>query len=84
MIKAFNDLGLKQAGIKLITTQDLVVDSELPNMGDIPLGVVDFRHLHDLRRPARPTRPSSTPGRKPMARARFPISSPPIPGTAWR
>jgi branched-chain amino acid transport system substrate-binding protein len=41
MIKAFNDLGLKQAGIKLITTQDLVVDSELPNMGDAPLGVVD-------------------------------------------
>src|SRR6185437_942344 len=40
MMKSYSDLGLKQAGITLVTTQDLVIDSELPNMGDIPLGVV--------------------------------------------
>jgi len=39
-MKAWNDLGLSQAGIKIIATQDLVIDSELPNMGDAPLGIV--------------------------------------------
>lgn len=41
MIKTFGALGLKQAGITLVTTQDLVVSSELPSMGEIPLGVVN-------------------------------------------
>jgi branched-chain amino acid transport system substrate-binding protein len=40
MMKTYNELGLKQAGITLVTTQDLLIDSELPKMGDIPLGVV--------------------------------------------
>jgi branched-chain amino acid transport system substrate-binding protein len=40
MMKAWSDLGLKEAGIQLVTTQDVMVDEELPNMGDIPLGVV--------------------------------------------
>jgi len=40
MMKTYNELGLKQAGITLVTTQDLLIDSELPRMGDIPLGVV--------------------------------------------
>jgi branched-chain amino acid transport system substrate-binding protein len=40
MMKGYADLGLKRAGITLVTTQDLVIDSELPNMGNIPLGVV--------------------------------------------
>ncbi len=40
MMKTYNDLGLKQAGITLVTTQDLLMSSQLPNMGDIPLGVV--------------------------------------------
>jgi branched-chain amino acid transport system substrate-binding protein len=40
MIKTYNDVGVKAAGVTLVTTQDLVIDSELPNMGDIPLGVV--------------------------------------------
>lgn len=39
-IKGWSDLGLKKAGIKLISTQDLVTDDELPNMGDLPLGIV--------------------------------------------
>ncbi len=40
MIKTFNALGLAKAGIHLVTTQDLLIDSELPKMGNIPLGVV--------------------------------------------
>lgn len=40
VMKAWSDLGLKQAGIQLVTTQDVMLDEELPNMGDIPLGVV--------------------------------------------
>src|SRR5215469_14928356 len=40
MIKSYNALQLKQAGITLVTTQDLLIDSELSKMGDIPVGVV--------------------------------------------
>src|SRR5260370_12402519 len=39
-MKAWSDLGLKEAGIQLVTTQDVMLDEELPNMGDTPLGVV--------------------------------------------
>jgi len=39
-MKAWNDLGLGQSGIKLVATQDLVTDDELPNMGEAPLGIV--------------------------------------------
>ncbi len=40
VMKAWTDLGLKQAGITLVTTQDVMLDEELPNMGQAPLGVV--------------------------------------------
>ncbi len=40
VMKAWNDLGLTKAGIKLVTTQDVMLDEELPNMGDAPLGIV--------------------------------------------
>jgi len=39
-VKTWSDLGLKNGGIKLIATQDLLPDDELQNMGDLPLGVV--------------------------------------------
>jgi branched-chain amino acid transport system substrate-binding protein len=39
-VKAWSDLGLKDAGVNLVTTQDVMVDDELPNMGDAPLGIV--------------------------------------------
>jgi branched-chain amino acid transport system substrate-binding protein len=51
MMKTYNSLGLKKAGITLVTTQDLVMSSELPNMGDIPLGVVSsgtYQEASDL------------------------------------
>jgi branched-chain amino acid transport system substrate-binding protein len=40
MLKAVRDLGLRQAGINIVSTQDLVPDEELPNMGDVALGLV--------------------------------------------
>jgi len=40
MMKAIKDLGLKEAGINVVSTQDLVPDEELPNMGDAPVGLV--------------------------------------------
>ena len=39
-MKAWSDLGLAAAGIKLVGTQDIVTDDELPNMGEAPLGIV--------------------------------------------
>jgi branched-chain amino acid transport system substrate-binding protein len=40
MIKTIKDLGLREAGINVVSTQDLVPDEELPNMGEAPLGLV--------------------------------------------
>jgi branched-chain amino acid transport system substrate-binding protein len=39
-MKAWSDLGLDRSGIRIVATQDLVADDELPNMGDAPLGIV--------------------------------------------
>ena len=44
IMKAFGDLGLKQAGIQLIGPGDITTDEELPNMGDVPLGVLTVFH----------------------------------------
>jgi branched-chain amino acid transport system substrate-binding protein len=44
LMKTFGDLGLKQAGIKLIGPGDLTTDDELQNMGDVALGVVTMHH----------------------------------------
>ena len=43
-MKGFGDLGLGQAGIKLIGPGDIVTDEELPNMGDVPSGVMTMFH----------------------------------------
>jgi branched-chain amino acid transport system substrate-binding protein len=40
LMKAYTDLGLKAAGIRLVGPQDIVTDGELPNMGEEPLGVI--------------------------------------------
>ena len=40
MMKAIKDLGVRKAGINVLSTQDLVVDEELPNMGDAAIGLV--------------------------------------------
>lgn len=40
IMKAWGDTGLRGTQTKLVTTHDVVTDEELPNMGDVPLGVV--------------------------------------------
>ena len=40
IMKAYGDLGLREAGVTLIGPQDITTDEELPNMGEAPLGVV--------------------------------------------
>lgn len=40
MMKAIKDLRLREAGINILSTQDLVPEEELPNMGDTPVGLI--------------------------------------------
>jgi len=40
MMKSIKDLGVREAGINILSTQDLVPDEELPNMGDTPVGII--------------------------------------------
>jgi branched-chain amino acid transport system substrate-binding protein len=40
MMRAMNDTGLRESGIKITAPQDLLPDEELPNMGDVPLGLI--------------------------------------------
>jgi len=44
MMKAYGDLGLDKAGIKFIGPGDITTDEELPNMGDVALGVITMHH----------------------------------------
>ena len=43
-MKAFGDLGLGTAGIKLIGPGDLTTDEELPGMGDPAIGTITMHH----------------------------------------
>ncbi len=40
MMKSIQDLRLRETGIAIVSTQDLVPDEELRNMGDSPVGLV--------------------------------------------
>jgi branched-chain amino acid transport system substrate-binding protein len=40
MMKAIKDLKLREAGIAVTSTQDLVPEEELPNMGDTPIDLI--------------------------------------------
>ena len=44
VLKAFGDLGLAKAGVKLIGPGDVTTDEELENMGDAALGVLTVHH----------------------------------------
>jgi branched-chain amino acid transport system substrate-binding protein len=44
VMKAFGDVGLKQAGIKLIGPGDITTDEGLDAMGDVALGVITMMH----------------------------------------
>ena len=53
MMKAYADLDLAKAGVKFIGTGDIVTDDELPNMGDVALGVTTVHHYSaNAERPA--------------------------------
>jgi branched-chain amino acid transport system substrate-binding protein len=54
LMKAYQDLGMAQAGIKLIGPGDITPDEELPNMGDIPSGIITTMHHYSAagNRPA--------------------------------
>jgi len=53
VMKAYSDLGLAAAGVKLLGTQDLTPEEELPNMGDAPLGIVTAGAYSEVaKRPA--------------------------------
>jgi branched-chain amino acid transport system substrate-binding protein len=43
-MKAFGDLGLRDAGIKLIGPGDITTDEELPGMGDPAVGTITMQH----------------------------------------
>jgi branched-chain amino acid transport system substrate-binding protein len=40
MMKAIKDIKLREAGISVVSTQDLVPEEELPNMGDTPVDLI--------------------------------------------
>jgi branched-chain amino acid transport system substrate-binding protein len=40
MMNAVRDLGLREAGIHIVSAQDLLPDEELPKMGDTPIGLI--------------------------------------------
>jgi branched-chain amino acid transport system substrate-binding protein len=40
MMNAVRDLGLREAGINIVSAQDLLPDEEMQNMGDTPLGLI--------------------------------------------
>jgi branched-chain amino acid transport system substrate-binding protein len=44
VMKNFSELGLDKAGIRLIGPGDVTTDEELPNMGDVALGVLTVHH----------------------------------------
>ncbi len=44
LLKTYQALGLREAGIRLLATQDIVMDSELGGIGDIAAGVISLSH----------------------------------------
>jgi branched-chain amino acid transport system substrate-binding protein len=40
MMNAVRDLGLREAGVHIVSAQDLLPDEELPKMGETPLGLI--------------------------------------------
>ena len=40
IMKAVRDLGLREAGTKIVSTQDLLPDEELPNIGEVGAGMI--------------------------------------------
>ena len=49
VLKTVRDFGLRQAGINVLSTQDLVPDEQLPLIGDVAVGLVTSWHLFGCR-----------------------------------
>ena len=82
VMKAARDLDLKGAGVAIISTEDLVPDEELPNIGDQAIGARHLGHLYRRRDAAGRTRNSSPPITRNTAPSWRPTSRRPMPGTA--
>lgn len=54
LMKAYQDLGMAQAGIRLVGPGDITPDEELQNMGDVPPGIITTMHHYSAaaKRPA--------------------------------
>jgi len=53
MMKAIQELGLRESGVNVVAPQDLLPDEELPRMGDTPLGLITSgTYTADAKRPA--------------------------------
>ena len=84
VMKTYGDLGMRQAGIRLIGPMDLIPDYELAHMSDAAIGLVVVSSYSDDLRHAASTRSLSRHGTRPMGRIPIPISSPPPEWTRWR
>ena len=52
MVKTYGALGMREAGIKLIGTGDIIQDIKLQGMGDTAVGLVTMHHYNaDLDNP---------------------------------
>ena len=82
MIRALSDLGVRQAGIQIASTQDLLPEEELPNMGDVPVGIITSG-TYSTTAGGRRIPPFSPPGNANTGTRPSPISCRWTPGTEW-
>jgi branched-chain amino acid transport system substrate-binding protein len=50
MVKAFNELGLAKAGIKLMPSEEATDEADLQNLGDLAVGIVTAMHYTAARK----------------------------------
>src|SRR5258708_13091704 len=63
VMKTYNALGMRQAGIKLVGPGDLTPDYKLQGMGDDPIALITMHHYNaNLTNPA--TNPFAIPSKK--------------------
>ena len=73
IMKAYGEVGMRKAGIKLIGPMDLIPDNKLQDMGDAAIGTIVMGHYAvDLDNAQ--TRPSTRNGTRPMAPTPIPTS----------
>ena len=62
VFKTYADLGMREAGVRLIGPGDITQDTELQGLGDVAIGVVTLGQYRRIWTSA-PIAPSSKPGR---------------------